>query len=72
MLLTQVLCRVTSTFYPGSKLLALLGHTFAEYLFLYLIDAHGMTSLCGSHQVPLYYGQTKLPQPFCEDAHMTT
>ena len=44
---------------PGSKLLALLDHTFAEYLFLCLIDAHGKTPLCGSHQVPLDYGQTK-------------
>ena len=34
MLLTQVPCPVTPTFYPGSKLLALLDHTFAEYLFL--------------------------------------
>ena len=59
MLLTQVLCPVTSTFYPGSKLFTLLDHTFAEYLFLYQIDAHGKTSLCGSHQVPLDYGQTK-------------
>ena len=67
MLLTQVPCPVTSTFYPGSKLLALLDHTFAEYLFLCLIDAHGKTSLCGSHQVPLDYGQTKLLQTFCED-----
>ena len=29
MLLTQVPCPVTSTFYPGPKLLALLDHTFA-------------------------------------------
>ena len=56
-----------STFYAGSKLLALLDHIFAEYLFLCLIDAHGKTYLCGSHQVPLDYGQTKLLQPFCED-----
>ena len=59
MLLTQVPCPITSTFYPGSKLLALLDHTLAEYLFLCLIDAHGKTLLCGSHQVPLDYGQTK-------------
>ena len=58
MLLTQVPCPMTSTFYAGPKLVALLDHTFAEYLFLYLIDAHGKTSLCGSHQVPLDYGQT--------------
>ena len=67
MLLTQVPCPVTSTFYPGQKLLAPLDHTFTEYLLLYLIDAHGKTSLCGSHQVPLDYGQTKLLQTFCED-----
>ena len=67
MLLTQVQCTTTSTFYPGSKLLALLDDTFAEYLFLCLIDAHGKTSLCGSHQVPLDYGQTNLLQTFCED-----
>ena len=67
MLLTQVPCPVTSTFYPGPKLLALLDHTFAEYLFLCLIEAHGKTSLCGSHQVPLDYGQTKLLQTFCKD-----
>ena len=30
MLMTQVPCPITSTFYPGSKLLALLDHTFAE------------------------------------------
>ena len=66
-LLTQVPCPVTSTFHPGSKLLALLGHTFAEYLFLCLLAAHGKTSLHGSCQVPLDYGQTKLPQTFCED-----
>ena len=30
MLLTQVPCPITSTFYPGSKLLALLDHTFVE------------------------------------------
>ena len=59
MLLIQVPCPITSTLYPGSKLLALLDHTFAEYLFLCLIDAHGKTPLCGSHQVPLDYGQTK-------------
>ena len=59
MLLTQVPCPVSSTIYSGSKLLAILHHTFAEYLFLRLIDAHGKTSLCGSHQVPLDYGQTK-------------
>ena len=40
-LLTQVPCPMTSTFYPGPKLLALLDHTFAEYLFVFLIDAHG-------------------------------
>ena len=34
MLLTQVPCPITSASYPGSKLLALLDHTFAEYLFL--------------------------------------
>ena len=66
LLLTQVPCPVTSTFYPGSKLLALLDHTFAEYLFLCLINAHGKTSLFGSHQVSLDYGQTKLLQMFCE------
>ena len=59
MLLIQVPCPITSTSYPGSKLLALLDHTFAEYLFLCLIAAHGKTPLCGSHQVPLDYGQTK-------------
>ena len=59
MLLTQVPCPITSTFYPGSNILALLDHTFAAYLFLGLIDAHGKTPLCGSHQVPLDYGQTK-------------
>ena len=58
MLLTQVPCPMTSTFYPGPKLVALLDHIIAEYLFLCLIDAHGKTSLCGSHQVPLDYGQT--------------
>ena len=67
MLLTQIPCPVTSTFNPGLMLLPLLDHTFAEHLFLCLIDAHGKTSLCGSHQVPLYYGQTKLLQTFCED-----
>ena len=67
MLLTQVPCPVTSTFYPGPKLLALPDRTFAEYLFLCLIDAHGKTSLCGSHQVPLDYGQAKLLQTFCEE-----
>ena len=56
MLLTQVPCPITSTSYPGS---ALLDHTFAEYLFLFLIDTHGKTLLCGSYQVPLDYGQTK-------------
>ena len=65
MLLTHVPCPVTSTFYPRPTLLALLDHTFAEYLFLCLIDAHGKTSLCGSHQVPLDYGQTKSLQTFC-------
>ena len=61
-LLTQVPCPITSTFYTESKLLALLDHTFAEYLwFLCLIDAHGTTSLCGFHKV------TKLLQTFCED-----
>ena len=44
---------------PGSKLYALLDHIFAEYLFLCPIDAHGKTLLCGSHQVPLDYEQTK-------------
>ena len=67
MLLTKVPCPVTSTFYPESKLLAVLDHIFAEYLFLCIIDAHGKTSLCGSHQAPLDYGQTKLLQTFCED-----
>ena len=67
MLLTQLRCPVTSTFYPGTKQLALLDHTFAEYLFLCLMDAHGKTSFCGTHQVPLDYGQTKLLQTFCED-----
>ena len=67
MLLTQVPCLVTSTFYPGSKLLALLDHTFAEYLFLCLIDAHGKASLCVSHKVPLDYAQNKLLQTFSED-----
>ena len=67
MLLTQVPCPVTSTFYLGSTLLALLDHTFAEYLFLCLIDAHGKTSLCGSHQVTQDYRQTKLLQTFCKD-----
>ena len=66
-LLTQVPCPITSTFYTESKLLALLDHTFAEYLFLCLIDAHGKISSCGSHQVPLDYGQTKLLHIFCED-----
>ena len=37
MLLTQLPCPITSTFYPGSKLSALLDHTFTEYLFLCLI-----------------------------------
>ena len=59
MLMTQIPCPITSTFYPGSKLLALLDHTFAEYLFLCLIDAQGKTLLCGSHQVLQDYGQTK-------------
>ena len=67
MLLTQVPCPVTSTFYPGSKLLTPLDHTFAEHPFMCLIDALGETSLCGSHQVPLDYGQTKLLQTFGED-----
>ena len=67
MLLTQVPCPVTPTFYPGSKLLALFDHTFAVYLFLCLIHADEKTSLCGSHQGPLDYGQTKLLEPFCED-----
>ena len=67
MLLRLVPCPVSSTFYPESKLLALLDHALAEYLFLCLIDAHGKTSLCGSHQVPLDYGQTKILQTFCED-----
>ena len=67
MLLTQVPCPITSTFYPGSTLLALLDHTLAEHLFLCLIDVHGKTSLCGSHQVPLDYAQTKFLQTFCED-----
>ena len=60
MLLTRVPCPITSTFYPGSKLLALLDHTFAEYLFLCLIEAHGKTLLCGSHQVPLESGQKSM------------
>ena len=34
-------------------------HTFAEYLFLSLIDVHGKTLLIRSHQVHLDYGQTK-------------
>ena len=38
MLLTQVPCPIMSTFYPRSEQLALLDHTFAEYLFLCLID----------------------------------
>ena len=59
MLLTQVPCPITSTSYPGSKLLAVLDHTFAEYLFLCLTDAHGKTLLRGSHRVPLDSGQTK-------------
>ena len=50
---------ITSKFYPGSTLLTLLDHTFGEYLVLCLIDAHGNTRLCGSHQAPLDYGQTK-------------
>ena len=66
MLLTQEPCPITSTFYPGSRLLALLDQSLAEYLFLCLIDAHGKTPLCGS-QGPLGYGQTKLLEPFCED-----
>ena len=57
MLFTQVPCPITSTFYPGSNLLGLLDHTFAEYLFLY--DAHGKTPLCRSHQVTLDYRQAK-------------
>ena len=68
-LLTQIPCPVTSTFYPEPRLLALCDHTFAEYLFLYLIDAHGKTSLCESHQVPLDYGYSK---PSVEMTHMTT
>ena len=72
MLLTQVPCLVTSTFYPGSKLLALLDNTFAEYLFLCLIDAHGKTSLCGSHQVPLDYGQPSYSKLSVKMTHMTT
>ena len=63
----MLLTPVTSTFYPESILLALLDHTLAEYLFQLLIDMHGKTSLCGPHQVPLDYGQTKLLQTFCED-----
>ena len=72
MLLTQVPCPVTSTFYPGSKLLALLDHTLAEHLFLCLIDEHLKTSLCGSHQVLLDYGQTKLLKLSVKITHMTT
>ena len=64
---TQMPCSFTSTFYPGSKLSELLNHIFAGYLSLYLIDAHGKTSLCGSHQVPLDPGQTELLQTCCED-----
>ena len=45
MLLTQLPCSFTSTFYPGSRLPALLDHTFAGYLFLFRTDAHGKTSL---------------------------
>ena len=45
MLLTQVPYPITSTFYPGSKLLALLHHIFAEYLFLCLTDAHGKETI---------------------------
>ena len=56
MLLTQIPGPLTSTFYPGPMLLTLPDHTFAEYLFLCLMDAHGKMSLCGSHQVPLDYG----------------
>ena len=67
MLLTKVSCPVTSTFYLGSELLALLDHTLTQYLLLCLIDAHGKTSLFRSHQVPLDYGQTKFLQIFCED-----
>ena len=59
MLLTQVPSPITSTFYPGSTLLALHDHTFAENLFLCLIDAHGKTLLHGLDQVLLDYGQTK-------------
>ena len=59
MLLTQVSFPITSTIYPGSKLLTLLDDTLAEYLFLRLIDAHGKTPLCGSHQIPLDKGQAK-------------
>ena len=72
MLLTQIPCPVTSTFYPGSKLLAILDLTFAEYLFLCLIDTHGKTSLCGSHKIPLDYGQNKLLQLSVKMTHMTT
>ena len=67
MLLTQVLCSSTSTFYPLSKLSELLDHIFAGYIVLCLVDAHGKTSLCGSHQVPLDPGQTEILQSFCED-----
>ena len=70
MLLRQVLCSVTATFYPGSKLSALLDPIFAGYLFLCLSDAHGKTSLQGFHKVPLDPGPIELLQTFCEhDSH---
>ena len=67
MLLTQVPSSSKSTFYPGSKLSALLDHIFAGYSILCLIDAHGKTSLLGFHQVPLDPGIIELLQPFCEN-----
>ena len=57
MLLTQVHCSCTPTFYPRSKLPDLHDHLFTGYLFLFLIDAHGKMPLLRFYQVPLDPGK---------------
>ena len=67
MLLTQVHCSSTPTFYPDQNDQLYLTTSFAGYLFLCLIDAHAKTPFLRFHQVPLDPGQFESLQNFFVD-----
>ena len=72
MLYTQVPCPVTSAFYPGPKLLALLDHTLAEYLFLCLVDVHGKTYCADLTKSLWIMDEPSYSKPSVKMTHMTT